>query len=118
MSYDSKGERNQRRDLPVQSGTERRQVPRRPYRGVQRIAACDNGNQPPADAFHVVQCNDISTGGISFFYPVAPPFKKLVIELGAPPIYMFAEIVYLLERPHRPRLVGCEFKGQSSLTPT
>lgn len=94
---------------------ERRRYPRRPYRCIQRIAACQEFVYPAGADFHPVRCNDISQGGISFFYPQQPPFARCVIELGPPRILMFAQLVYTLEVPgENAWLVACEFKGRAA----
>ncbi len=96
-------------------GAERRQAERHPYECIQRIAACEGETVPDAAEFHEVQCHDISTSGISFFYPTEPNFNRVVIELGTPPIFVFAAVIYMMSVPDREGyLVGCEFAGRVS----
>ena len=88
---------------------------RYPYDCYQLVApfAEDNAS-PSADSARRVRCHDISGEGISFFWPVEPPFERVLIMLGsaAAPTIMLAKVAHF--RPvsmHAKQqfLVGCQF---------
>jgi hypothetical protein len=61
---------------------QRRVAERRPYNCQQKIAPYMGEGRPlPAD-FQSARCIDISSSGISFFWPREPAFHSVVIQLG------------------------------------
>lgn len=100
---------------------ELRASPRMAYHYYQLIAPLYTGNRmPPRKEFFPVQCNDISAGGISFFFDRRPDFEYLVVALGRPPEETFftAHVVRVARKDTEGQtryLVGCRFTGRVSL---
>jgi hypothetical protein len=64
-----------------------------------------------------VRCHDIAMQGVSFFWPDAPAFERLIISLGNPqnPLYMAADVVQskaVYVRGEVLFIVGCRFTGR------
>lgn len=75
----------------------------------------EHDESPSADSTRRVRCHDISGDGVSFFWPVEPPFERLLIMLGsaAAPTIMLAKVAHF--RPvsmhdKQQFLVGCQFQ--------
>lgn len=61
------------------SGTETAKAERRPYSARHLMSACFDGeNLPEPETYAEVQCHDISTSGISFYWPKRPDFDQVV----------------------------------------
>lgn len=92
----------------------------------------DSGEVPFLASFFPVRCRDLSCGGVSFFLPAKPCFKKLVVQLGdrLTGQYMEANVMHVspaivspeerlawdssgkefeIELGSRPFQVGCQF---------
>ena len=69
---------------------------RRAYPYKQRIAPVIEGKLPAHDEFEEVNCRDISAGGFSYFTPLKPDFKEIVVALGFPPslTYLSADVMH------------------------
>jgi hypothetical protein len=85
---------------------------RRPYHVIQYMAPWD-GELPQPAAYQEVVCNDLSTGGISFFTKDLPASKGIAITLGHEhDLLMQAEIVHYQRRQQANSFVyyvGCRF---------
>lgn len=77
------------------SPSERRQLKRHAMTAYHRIAIF-NGTIPPPESFSNVLCYDLSTGGFSFFMPLLPTFKMLVVAFDMPDqtIYLKAKVAH------------------------
>jgi hypothetical protein len=63
---------------------DRRNTARHAFPTVQRVAPC-RGTAVPTDAdFHLVRCHDLSTSGISFYWPSSPDFDQVIVALASP----------------------------------
>jgi hypothetical protein len=68
----------------------------------------------PTDAdFHLVRCHDLSTSGISFYWPTSPNFDQVIVALvsGQGTTRVLARVMF-----HGPQagqqgqyLIGCRF---------
>jgi PAS domain S-box-containing protein len=92
----------------------RREFPRKPYPYIQRIAPWSGGRLPPQRTFVEVLCRDISSTGVSFFFPRRPNFDRLVVSLGPTDkkVYVIAEVRHVanINVDGRPAFaVGCQF---------
>jgi hypothetical protein len=72
---------------------------------------------PAPDDFSRVPCDDLSSGGISFFLPEEPQFVECVVGLGKPPevTYVRARVTYhepVIHRGVNCVRVGCQFKSR------
>ncbi len=93
---------------------------RRTYHYLQKVAPVMDDRQPRPDQFFEVQCNDISAGGLSFFFARPPAFERLIVALGKEPAvtYFTAHVVRVasVERGGgKAYLVGCKFTGRTQL---
>ena len=100
--------------------TERRRRERRNFPTVQSVAAYINGMIPPKERLEPVECNDISTGGMSFFASGPPTFDRLVVALSTATemIYLSAAVAHysFVGDAQNPRyLIGCRFLGRVQL---
>ena len=96
-------------------GGDRRSSPRRPFPYTQRMAICRDSRISAEDGFQFVRCNDISTMGISFFFPTEPNFSQCVIELEILGIYVLLDVVYSMEVPKENAwLVACQFRDRAA----
>ncbi len=95
---------------------ERRRARRYSYPATQLLAPYDHGGLPTADQFREVRCQDISTGGIAFYWPTEPDFDDLVIQLGTrrSPIFVTARVTSMRPsgEPTGELLIGCQFTGR------
>ena len=92
---------------------ERRESQRHSFPAVQRVAPC-RGTAVPTDAdFHLVRCHDLSTSGISFYWPTSPNFDQVIVALvsGQGTTRVLARVMF-----HGPQagqqgqyLIGCRF---------
>ena len=68
------------------------------------------------EIFRPMQCRDISTGGVSFFWTAQPNYDEIVVEMGKPPAFSYfkAKIVGAdLTNPDLPDfLIRCQFTGR------
>ena len=99
---------------------EARVNPRFSFRTVQRFAPVVHGRLPSISTFRSVWCNDISLGGISFFWSCVPEFQKIIIELQAEtgPLYMRAQILgSVLDLYRSTYLIRCQFAGRVESLP-
>jgi hypothetical protein len=99
------------------STDERRGRLRQNYPTVQMIAPYINGALPERDAFRPVQCQDLSTGGFSFYLSEPPQYDRLVVALSNPSqtIFLTAAIVHyspVAESDEPLYLCGCRFLGR------
>jgi len=92
---------------------ERRVSQRFAYNVVQSAVPYDGKRLPTSDMFRKVQCHDLSTGGMSFVWPHAPEFERVVIKLAAPhrTLYVVARVTSHRQVGDSKRgfLVGCKF---------
>lgn len=65
-------------DLP----DERRQTKRLPYASLGMVAPYDGLEMPPDNLFWIIQCRDLSRGGVGFYSPIKPSTPNLVVSLG------------------------------------
>lgn len=98
------------------AAAERQQERRKSYRQrfpVTQLIAPFYKRMPTREQFASVQCHDISTGGIAFYWPEAPNFRKAIFGLGDPErlTCVAVQVVRQAPRPDQPGefLVGCEF---------
>ena len=102
------------------SGDERRGRLRQSYPTVQMIAPYRNGILPRRDEFRPVQCQDLSTGGFSFYLAEAPTFDRLVVALSTATqsIYLTAAVCHsktVTVEDQKQFFVGCQFLGRVML---
>lgn len=91
---------------------ERRESNRVPFRTAHRLAPISNGKQ---GAFRVVNCSDLSTGGISFLLDAPPDFDQFIvlIELGSTPLKLMGDVVGVEEMSGLSLyLVRCRFTAR------
>ena len=98
-------------DLFWQQGNgERRDGPRHPYKCTQLVAPYNGGAMPRQQEFSWVECKNLSSRGLSFFWPEPPPFKRIVVALGGVPfIFMVSRIVHFAEEGDH-FICGCQFE--------
>jgi hypothetical protein len=77
----------------------------------------ENDENGPISPGIAVRCHDIAVQGISFFWPDAPDFERLIVTLGSNerPVYMAAEVVQskaVYMHGEVGFLVGCRFTGR------
>lgn len=99
------------------AGRERRSSRRHPYPYRQSVAPVVDGRLPRREEFVQVECQDVSAGGIAFYFDRVPEFKELVLMLGHPPHVrqLVCRVVRVagMERDGTKRyLVGCRFIGR------
>lgn len=85
------------------------------FQHYQLIAPFDGENMPGAEAFRSVLCQDLSQSGLSYFSPIAPQSRYVVIALGKVPFrFMLSEVVRAepTSRGLGQYLVGCRFLGK------
>jgi hypothetical protein len=103
-------------EVPVAGNQERRGAKRFSFPVVQMMAHYDRNGLPSRDRFQQVRCQDISSSGISFFWPRIPEFEYIVINLetSGPPIHVTARVTSVRPVPNQPGqlLVGCQFTGR------
>ena len=81
---------------------------------MQRIAPCGkNGAAAIDEDFQLVRCHDLSTSGISFYWPTAPNFDHVIVALASPKgtTRVLAHVVFNGQQPGEPGeyLIGCRF---------
>jgi PilZ domain-containing protein len=97
-------------------GHDRRRSKRFAFPTLQWMAQYDHNGLPSRDQFRQVQCQDVSSGGISFLWPRIPDFEYVVIalETNGPPIHVTARVTSV--RPAAGQtgqlLIGCQFTGR------
>ncbi|HEY1786070.1 MAG TPA: PilZ domain-containing protein [Pirellulales bacterium] len=99
--------------MSATESADRRESQRHSFPAVQRVAAC-RGTAVPTDAdFHLVRCHDLSTSGISFYWPEPPNFDQVIVALASPKgtTRVLARVMF-----HGPQagqqgqyLIGCRF---------
>jgi hypothetical protein len=99
------------------ASTNRRNAPRHGFPGKHRVAPYRGGPTPLDDAFREVVCQDISTGGFSFYCREVPSTPKLAVHLSneAVSLWLIAEICHSspVDGDDGPMLlVGCRFVGR------
>ena len=99
--------------------SDRRRKPRRPYPYQQNIAYIRDNNYPTASDFFEVRCCDIAAGGFSFYSPVPPKSKQLVVALGSPShlTYLTSRVVHVTQVVRDGEivhLVGCQYTGRAA----
>ncbi len=97
---------------------ERRASPRHPYPYRQSIAPVVDGRMPATNEFVPVECRDISSIGVAFYFDRVPEFKELVLALGYAPrvTKVVCRVVRIARMEHNGQiryLVGCRFIGRS-----
>ncbi|HEX5443797.1 MAG TPA: hypothetical protein VFW87_08215 [Pirellulales bacterium] len=97
-------------------GAQRQDERRKSYRQrfpVTQLIAPFYKRMPSRDQFTSVECHDISTGGIAFYWPEVPSFRKAIFGLGERErlTCVAVQVVRHVPRPDEPSqfLVGCEF---------
>lgn len=92
---------------------DRRASERRPFRVTQCIAPWNGRTLPRADQFVKVLCDNVSTGGMGFYWPQAPDFAQMIVVLGVPPRVEVLMAKVMHSSPHNGPdggcLVGCRF---------
>ncbi|HKD37035.1 MAG TPA: PilZ domain-containing protein [Pirellulales bacterium] len=95
---------------------ERRRSKRFAFPTIQLMAEYDHNGLPSRDQFRQVQCQDVSSGGISFLWPRFPDFEYIVIalETNGPPIHVTARVTSVRPAPSQTGqlLIGCQFTGR------
>src|SRR5262245_25479536 len=102
-------------DLFWQQGSgERRNGPRHPYKCTQLLAPYNGGPLPRQREFSWVECKNLSSRGLSFFWPEPPAFEQVVVALGGVPfIFLVARIVHFgQEGDHF--LCGVQFRKRTN----
>ena len=102
--------------MPVISATEqeRRRSERHSFPATQRIAPCGkNGAMAVDEDFSLVHCHDLSTSGISFYWPTAPKFDHVIVALASQKgtTRVLAHVVFAGKQPDATGeyLIGCRF---------
>jgi hypothetical protein len=95
----------------------RHRSPRHPYNTAQWVAPCFGHTPPERHEFRQVRCRDISTSGISFYWPTPPDYDRVVVRLGAGPnaIEVTARVVRFEPvdgGSGAAYVVGCQFTGR------
>jgi hypothetical protein len=102
--------------LPEAGANERRSAKRFQFPVVQCMAQYDRTGLPSRDRFQPIRCQDISTTGISFYWPRIPDFEYVVVGLDTADacIHLTARITSVRPAPDQPGqlLVGCQFTGR------
>ena len=100
-------------DLATAQRQEERRKSYRQRFPVTQLIAPFYKRMPTREQFTAVQCHDISTGGIAFYWPEAPNFRKAIFGLGESErlTCVAVQVVRQAPRPDEPGefLVGCEF---------
>lgn len=76
---------------------ENRRVRRRiPFETRQRIAPIEDEATHRLGDFITVPCYDLNGGGLAFFLPNQPQFRRLIVELSCPrkKVYLLAEVAH------------------------
>jgi hypothetical protein len=91
---------------------------RHPFSATQFVAAVIPGLPTREKSFRQVLCNDISTDGISFFWPTCPHFRHVYVALGRKPnlTWIKARVCHhrKTDRQEGEYLVGCEFLARAA----
>ena len=90
---------------------ERRKSPRQSF-PIQQLMAPFYRKMPKADQFVPVSCRDLSTSGVSFYWPTAPDFGKAIVGLGGPPNLTYVAVRIVRHTPCKESgrvIVACEF---------
>ncbi len=103
--------------MPVIAATEqerRSASERHSFPAMQRVAPCGkNGAVADDEDFSLVRCHDLSTSGISFYWPTPPKFDHVIVALASPKgtTRVLAHVVFAGQQPERAGeyLVGCRF---------
>lgn len=92
---------------------DRRSSQRRPFRVTQCLAPWNGSDLPSAEQFVKVQCDNVSTGGMGFYWPETPKFQQMIVVLGVPPRVdvLVARVMHSSpdRGPDGECLVGCRF---------
>jgi hypothetical protein len=104
-------------DMMKTSNEERRGRDRKNFPTVQMIAPYANGQLPTRDQFRPVRCQDLSTGGMAFFFEKVPDFEHLVVALSSNSqvIHLTAVVAHCKSVEVADEtlvLVGCRFLGR------
>lgn len=103
-------------DPAAQSQENRRNSNRRPFHRPQLIAAYDGQRPPDASEFRLLECEDLSERGFSYYEATPPTYRRLVVALGAAPFrFLTGEVAHFkpVKRPDgKSYLVGCRFTGR------
>jgi hypothetical protein len=102
--------------MPVLSATDpdRRRSERHSFPATQRVAPCGkNGAMAVDEDFQVVRCHDLSTSGISFYWPTTPKFDHVIVALASPKgtTRVLANVVFCGKPTDEAgeHLIGCRF---------
>ena len=93
---------------------------RYPYETTQSVAPRYGSELPRGSQFRRVPCRDLSTSGLSFFWPQPPDFEHVVVKLGdgEAAVSLTARVVRTepCDGAAGPgHLVGCQFTGRTSI---
>jgi hypothetical protein len=92
---------------------DRRESERHSFPAVQRIAPCRGTAVPTEADFQLVRCHDLSTSGISFYWPTAPNFDQVIVALASPQgtTRVLARVMFHGPQagPQGQFLIGCRF---------
>ena len=96
------------------TGADRRSSQRRDYPYLQVIVPVIPAGQPGRGKSIVVECFDVSTGGVSFLLDYMPDFSDILVVLGTQPhvTTLLARIIRVSPTTVEGRstyLVGCRF---------
>lgn len=96
---------------------ERRASPRFAYPAVKPVAPYDGVRFPTNDMFREVRFHDLSADGMSFIWPHAPDFERVVIKT-ATNLRLVARVKHCrqLDNADREFLVGCQFTDAVQVT--
>lgn len=96
---------------------ERRKSPRQEF-PIQQIMAPFYRKMPTAQQFVPVSCHDLSTSGISFYWPQVPDFSKAIIGLGTQHVtYVAVRVVrHTLCKTSGRVIIACEFVDRVGIT--
>jgi len=93
---------------------------RHQYPAIQWIAPYYGTALPAREHFHQVRCQDLSTSGLSFYWPSVPDFQHLLVRLGdcQNEVCLVARVAR--SQPVAPNddteyLVGCKFLGRARI---
>ena len=67
---------------------------------------------PKADQFVAVSCRDLSTSGVSCYWPTAPDFSKAIVGLGEQPHPTYVAVRIVRHTPCEESgrvIIACEF---------
>jgi hypothetical protein len=99
--------------LSATGGGDRRESQRYSFPVVAGAAPCWGAAAPTEADFQVVCCHNLSTLGISFYWPTVPNFDQVIVSLALPhgTLKLLARVIFhRLQAGHEGQhLIGCRF---------